>query len=98
VGFSGKQVFLFRSIELLVTAGIYPRKKTILVMLMVLDRPSGYNAILGRTALNELKVKTLTPHLSMKFPINEGIEGPKRRSKDGPGMLEQKLEKAFEGH
>jgi hypothetical protein len=40
----------------------------------LVDRPSAYNAIFGRTALNELKAVTSTPHLSMKFPTEEGVE------------------------
>jgi len=35
---------------------------------MLIDRPSAYNAILEKTALNELREITLTPHLKMKFP------------------------------
>jgi hypothetical protein len=48
VGFSGEQVFSFGSIELPVMAGTYPSQKTIMVKFLVIDRPSGYNAILGR--------------------------------------------------
>jgi hypothetical protein len=53
--------------------GTHPRQKTIMVKFMVIDRPSGYNAILRRTSLNELKAVTLTLHLNMEFPIDEGI-------------------------
>jgi hypothetical protein len=44
-----------------------------MVRFLLVDRPLAYNAIFGRTALNELKSVTSTPHLSMKFPIEEGI-------------------------
>jgi len=61
------------SIELPVMAGVYPRQRTIMVKFLIIDRPSAYNAILVRTALNELKAVTSTPHLSMKFPTEEGV-------------------------
>jgi hypothetical protein len=44
-----------------------------MVKFLLVDRPSTYNAIFGRTTLNELKAVTSTPHLSMKFPTEEGI-------------------------
>ncbi len=44
-----------------------------MVKFLVVDRPSVYNSIFGRTALNELKAVTSTPHESMKFPTAEGI-------------------------
>jgi hypothetical protein len=74
VGILREQVFPFDSIELLVIARTYPRQNTILVKFLVIDRSSGYNAILRRTALNELKAVMLTPRLSMKFRTEEGIE------------------------
>jgi hypothetical protein len=39
-----------------------------MVRFLVIDQSSAYNAILRRMALNDLKVLTSTPHLSMKFP------------------------------
>jgi hypothetical protein len=44
-----------------------------MVKFLVIDRPSGCNAILQSMALNELKAVTLRPHQSMKFPTQEGI-------------------------
>jgi hypothetical protein len=68
VGFTGEQVLLLGSIELPVMARAYPRQRTIMVRFLIIDRPSAYNAILRRTALNDLQAVTSTPHLSMKFP------------------------------
>jgi hypothetical protein len=73
VGFTGEQVLPLGSIELPVTAGTYPRQSTIMVRFLIIDRPSAYNAILGRIALNEFKAVTSTPHLSMKFSTEEGV-------------------------
>ncbi len=44
-----------------------------MVKFLVVDRPSAYNVIFERTALNELKAITSTPHLSIKFQTTEGI-------------------------
>jgi hypothetical protein len=78
VGFTGEQVVPLGSIELPVTAGTYPRQRTVMVRFLILDRPSAYKAILERPALNEFKAVTSTPHLSMKFPTEEGVGVEKR--------------------
>jgi hypothetical protein len=44
-----------------------------MVKFLLMDRSSAYNAIIGRTTLNELKVVMSSPHLSMKFPTAEGV-------------------------
>jgi len=72
-GFAGENVLSLGSIDLPVTAGTYPRQKVIMVKFLIVDRVSAYNAIIGRTALNDLKAVTSTPHLSMKFPTEEGF-------------------------
>jgi hypothetical protein len=73
VGFVEEQVQPVGSIELPVTARDYPTTKTILVNFLLIDRPSAYNAILGRTALNDLKAITSTSHLKIKFPTERGV-------------------------
>jgi hypothetical protein len=73
VGFTGEQVLPLGSIKLPVTTGTYPRQRTVMVRFLIIDRSSAYNAILGRTSLNEFKAVTSTPHLSMKFPTEEGV-------------------------
>ncbi|XP_062162167.1 uncharacterized protein LOC133869226 [Alnus glutinosa] len=72
-GFAGENVLPLGSIDLPVTAGTYPRQKVIMVKFLIVDRVSAYNAIIRRTALNDLKAMTSTPHLSMKFPTEEGV-------------------------
>jgi hypothetical protein len=72
-GFVGEKVLPLGSIDLPVTAGTYPRQKVIMVKFLIVDRVSAYNAIIGRTAHNDLKAVTSTPHLSMKFPSEEGV-------------------------
>jgi ribonuclease HIII len=73
VGFSEEEVLPVGSIELLVSAGISSKQPTIMVKFLLVDRPSAYNAIIGRTTLNKLKAVTSTPHLSMKFPTEEEV-------------------------
>jgi hypothetical protein len=65
---------------------------------MVIDRPSAYNAILERTALNDLKVVTSMPHLSMKFLIEEGVgveKGDQRMARECYNTSLTKLPKAI---
>ncbi|XP_059461825.1 uncharacterized protein LOC132190804 [Corylus avellana] len=73
VGFTGEQVQPIGLISLPVMAGTASKQKTVMVDFLVIDRPSAYNVILGRPALNKLKAITSTYHLTMKFPIEEGV-------------------------
>jgi hypothetical protein len=73
VGFAGEQVMPLGSIELQVTVGSSPTQKTIPIRFLIVDQPSAYNAIFGRTAQAELKAITSIPHLKMKFPTNDGV-------------------------
>ncbi len=62
--------------------------------LLIIGRASAYNAILRRMALNELKVVTSTPHLSMKFPTEEGVsveKGDQRMARECNNMSLKKL-------
>jgi hypothetical protein len=73
VRFSKEQVQSIGIILLLVTARIAPRLSIVMVDFLIVDRPSVYNAIIGRPALNKLIAATLTYYLIMKFPIREGV-------------------------
>jgi hypothetical protein len=84
VGFTWEQLFPVGSIELSVMAGTYPSQKTIMVKFSVIDRLSGYNAIVLRMALNELKAVTLTPHLSINSPPKMELV-PKKLIRGWPG-------------
>jgi hypothetical protein len=73
VGFTGEQVQPVGTIDLPVTAGTVPYQATIMVRFLLIDRPSAYNAIIGRAALNGFRAITSTPHLKMKFPTDRGV-------------------------
>jgi hypothetical protein len=53
VGFDGEVMFPMGIIPLPVTAGTAPQLATVMVDFLVIDRPSAYNAIMGRPALNK---------------------------------------------
>jgi hypothetical protein len=73
VGFGGKVVYPIGIIPLPVIAGTAPKLSTVMVDFLVINQPSAYNAIMGRPVLNKLRAETLTYHLIMKFPTEEGV-------------------------
>jgi hypothetical protein len=73
VGFVGEQVQPIGLISLLVIARTAPKQSTVMVDLLVVDRPFAYNAIIGRPTLNKWRAITLTYHMKMKFPTKEGV-------------------------
>jgi hypothetical protein len=68
VGFGREQVQPIGITPLSVIVGTAPRLSIVMMDFLVIDRPSAYNAIIGRLALNKLKAATTTYHLMMKFP------------------------------
>jgi hypothetical protein len=70
IGFTGEQVQLVSTIDLLVTAGTVPHQATIMLRFLLIDRPSAYNAIIDKASLNDWWAITSILHLKMKFPTN----------------------------
>ena len=68
VSFSGDHVYPKGIISLQITAGTYPAQVTRMVDFFIVDCPSSYNVILGRSTLNRLKAATSTYCLKVKFP------------------------------
>ncbi|GFS31826.1 hypothetical protein Acr_00g0019390 [Actinidia rufa] len=82
VGFTGDRVTPLGSIALPVTLGDAPRQTTKMVTFLVVDCPSAYNIIVGRTALNEFKAIPSTYHLKVKFPTSQGVGEAKVRDEE----------------
>ncbi|KAH7867155.1 hypothetical protein Vadar_029550 [Vaccinium darrowii] len=72
VGFSGEKVQPLGAIDLPVTMGTNLQQVVKLIWFLVVDCPSAYNVILGRTTLNSIKDITSTYNLVVKFPTKHG--------------------------
>ncbi|KAL2230886.1 UNVERIFIED_CONTAM: hypothetical protein Sindi_1683000 [Sesamum indicum] len=73
VGFGCSEIAPLGTLDLPVSMGDEPRKKTLMVKFLVVDTPFAYNVILGRPALNSFGAVVSTYHLKMKFPTNAGV-------------------------
>ncbi|KEH26820.1 hypothetical protein MTR_6g075360 [Medicago truncatula] len=60
-------------IELLFTFGEKEAKRTIKISFLVIDYPSLYNCIIGRTGLAQLGAACSTAHLKLKYHAKDGI-------------------------
>ncbi|KAL2244073.1 UNVERIFIED_CONTAM: hypothetical protein Sindi_0525300 [Sesamum indicum] len=74
VGFGGSEVASLGTIELPVSMGEEPKRKTLMVKFLVVDTPFTYNVILGRPGLNSFRAVISTYHMKMKFPTEYGID------------------------
>jgi len=72
IGFSGERVSTKGYIDLMTTFGKSHKTKTIKIRYLVVDAPTSYNVLLGRSSLNKLGAIVSTPHLAMKFPTEKG--------------------------
>ncbi|KAL0406547.1 UNVERIFIED_CONTAM: Retrovirus-related Pol polyprotein from transposon gypsy [Sesamum latifolium] len=73
VGFGGSEVSSMGTIDLPVSMGEEPRRRTAMVKFLVVDIPFAYNVILGRPALNLFRVVVSTYHQKMKFQTRNGV-------------------------
>jgi hypothetical protein len=73
VGFVGEMMQLAGSIALPVVVGSVPTQVIVMADFLIVNWPSTYNAIIGKTTLNKLIVVTSTYHLKMKFPTENGV-------------------------
>jgi hypothetical protein len=72
-GFNDSSTQPWGYMELLVTFGEMESKKTIKVPFLVINCPSLYNCIIGRTKLAQLGAACSTAHLKLKYQAKEGI-------------------------
>ncbi|KAJ3686609.1 hypothetical protein LUZ61_015773 [Rhynchospora tenuis] len=85
VGFTGDKLKPMGTIDLDVVYGESPRTAVATIRFIVVDTPSAYNAILGRTALNAIEAIASTAHLMIKFPTPHGVglvRGEQETAKD----------------
>nr|XP_023885253.1 uncharacterized protein LOC111997403 [Quercus suber] len=73
VSFSGKKVYPRGIMTLTITASSYPLQVTNKHNFLVVNLPSSYNVIIGRSTLNRWKAVTSTYCLKVKFPTEQGV-------------------------
>jgi hypothetical protein len=74
VGFTGDKVKLSGVVSLMIEAGMYSKQvRASVEFLLVVNCPSAYNDIIGRSTLNKLRAMTSTYHLLVRFPTEHGI-------------------------
>ena len=73
VSFTGDRIIPRGIVTLTVIVGTYPTQVTKEINFLIVDCLSTYNIILGRPALNRLKVVKSTYHLKVKFLIAHGV-------------------------
>ena len=74
VSFTGDRIVFRGTVTLTVIAGTYPAQVIKEIDFLIIDCPLTNNIILGRPALNRLRVVTSTYHLKVKFPTAHGVE------------------------
>ena len=71
--FTGDKIVSKGIVTLIVIAGTYLAQVTKEIDFLIVDCPSTYNIILGRSALNRLRATTSTHYLKVKFPSAHGV-------------------------
>ncbi|CAL2270931.1 unnamed protein product [Prunus armeniaca] len=71
--FSRDLVQLVSSISLPIAFGVAPRKTMVYDQFLIVDCPTAYNIIIGRTTLTGIKAHMFPHMLLMKFPTCHGI-------------------------
>ncbi|XP_041004108.1 uncharacterized protein LOC121249463 [Juglans microcarpa x Juglans regia] len=72
-GFTRDTIQPIGAITQSVLAGTTPKTTSLMVDFLVVKAPSSYNAILGRSSLNQMKAVTSTYHLKVKSPTPSGV-------------------------
>ncbi|KAK3023513.1 hypothetical protein RJ639_044779 [Escallonia herrerae] len=95
-GASNHPVVCERIIALPVTVGALLAQAKLMLDFMVMRVPSAYNAILGRTTLNQLRAVVSTYHMKMKFSTEHGI-GEVKGDQVKDFAWTEECQKSFEG-
>lgn len=93
VGFGGDVVNVTGWVSLPVTVGAYPRTSTVWTKFLIVDRPSPYNAIMGRPTVVVLKAIYSPYHQSVKFPTEGGVGVVKGDQKSSRACARRALER-----
>ncbi|KAG6472848.1 hypothetical protein ZIOFF_070326 [Zingiber officinale] len=72
-GFTGNEVQPVGQIQLAISLGEEPLRRTRTANFVVVDSPSSYNVILGRPALSEFRAAVSTFHQKIKFPVEDRV-------------------------
>ncbi|XP_011078636.1 uncharacterized protein LOC105162327 [Sesamum indicum] len=72
VGFGGSEVASLGTVDLPVSMGEAPKRKTLMMKSLVVNTPFAYNVILGKPGLNLFRAVISTYHMKMKFPTENG--------------------------
>ena len=72
-GFSRERVLPLGSVQLVLTLGDSPCQTTTIVRFLILDAPSAYNMLLGRSSLNAIRAVPYTYHMVIKFLTANGV-------------------------
>ena len=72
-GLSGEKVMPLGSIQLVLTLGDPPCQASTTVRFLIVDAPSAYDMLLGRPALNTIRVVPSAYHMVIKFPTANGV-------------------------
>ncbi|KAL0453504.1 UNVERIFIED_CONTAM: hypothetical protein Slati_1328500 [Sesamum latifolium] len=97
VGFGGSEVASMGTIDLPVSMGEEPRRRTTMVRFLVVDTPFAYNVILGRPGLNLFRAVVSTYHLKMKFPTKNSISEVSCDQKEARRCYNLSLQKGKQG-
>src|SRR4051812_29029643 len=73
VGFTGHEAPIVGILTLPMTLGEWPRAATEMIDFLVMDLPSAYNGILGRTSVSAMGIVTSLRHQLIKFPTPNRI-------------------------
>ncbi|WVZ15676.1 hypothetical protein V8G54_013242 [Vigna mungo] len=72
LGFAGERVDTCGYVDLKVSLGVDRGAKEIKVRFLLVDADTSYNVLLGRSCLNAFGAIVSTPHLTLKYPADDG--------------------------
>ena len=73
LGFSGEKVLPLGLVQLALTLGGPLCQASTTIKFFIVDAPSAYNMLLGRSSLNAIRVVPSAYHMVVKFPTENGV-------------------------